>query len=196
MSIGEECGLRISEIANIRTEDVDRVRERITVRLPTKGKKSRWVPYGEKTRVCLEAWLKERDPYCGHNNLLCNKFGKPSTAQSIRIEFNTLLTKRGSEYSGGTKTNPEGLDKWSTHQLRHTMASKLASGGANAATVQAIGGWASGKAMERYIKVDDSVVQRGYESAMKRSKEERTQKKPAQRVSLDVLAKQKKTATN
>lgn len=194
VAIGEESGLRISEIANVRVEDVDLVKQRITVRLPTKGKKSRWVPYGEKTRVCLEAWLKERDPHCGHNNLLCGKFGQPSTAQSLRDELNAILTKRGSTYHNGHKTNPDGFDKWSTHQLRHTMTSKLANGGANAATLKAIGGWGSDKAMNAYIKVDESIVHRGYESAMKRSKEERAQKQPLQRVSLSDLAKQQKKA--
>jgi integrase len=195
MAIGEESGLRISEIANVRMQDVDLVKQRITVRLPTKSKKLRWVPYGDKTRECLEAWLKERDPHCGHDHLLSGKFGQPSTAQSIRNEFNSLLTKRGSTYCSGNKTNPDGFDKWSTHALRHTMFSNLANGGANAATGLQFGGWGSTKAMGVYIKVDDSVVQRGYEAAMKQSKEERAQKKPVQRVSLADLAKQKKSSS-
>jgi hypothetical protein len=74
------------------------------------------------------------------------------------------------------------------------MTSKLANGGANAATLKAIGGWGSDKAMNAYIKVDESIVHRGYESAMKRSKEERAQKQPLQRVSLSDLAKQQKKA--
>jgi integrase/recombinase XerC len=195
MAIGEESGLRISEIANVRIQDVDLVRQRITVRLPTKGKKPRWVPYGEKTRVCLDAWLKVRDPDCGHDNLLHGAYRKPSTAQSIRDEFNKVLTKRGSTYHNGHQTNPDGFDTWSTHALRHTMTSNLSNGGANAATVKAIGGWGSDKAMNPYIKVDETVVQRGYETAMKRSKEERAQKKPVQRVSLGDLAKRKKAVT-
>ena len=48
--------------------------------------------------------------------------------------------------------------------------------------------------MNAYIKVDESIVHRGYESAMKRSKEERVQKQPLQRVSLSDLAKQQKKA--
>jgi integrase len=191
-AIGEEAGLRISEIANIRLEDMDRAKQRIAIRTPTKNKKPRWAPFGEKTLKYLDAWLDERDPHCGHDHLFHGRLRRPSTAQSLRDEFNRFLTKRGSTYHNGHQTNPDGFDSWSTHRLRHTMASNLANGGADAATVMTIGGWKSFKSMCGYSKVDESVAQRGYETAMKRSKEQRAQKKRTRRVNLEELAQQKR----
>jgi site-specific recombinase XerD len=194
MAIGEESGLRISEIVNIRLEDVDSVKQRIFVRKPTKNKKTRTVPYGDLTRKCLELWLEERDPECGHDHLLHGTFLKASTTQSLRDEFNRFLTKRGSTYHNGHQTNPDGFDTWSTHRLRHTCSSNLASGGADVSTVMAIGGWGSPKAMGVYTQIDQDVAQKGYESAMKRAKEQRTEKKPNRRISLADFIHETQTA--
>jgi integrase/recombinase XerC len=191
MAIGEEAGLRISEIANVRLEDVDQIKQRIHVRKPTKTRRTRTVPFGRRTSKYLSKWLKERDPYCGHDHLFHGSYGKPSTAQSLRDEFNRFLTKRGSTYHNGHQTNPDGFDIWSTHRLRHTMASNLVNGGADAATVMAVGGWSTPKSMSVYSRVDPSVAQRGYAAAMSRAKEQQQQKKPAQRVSLEQFAQRR-----
>ncbi|HKK21427.1 MAG TPA: tyrosine-type recombinase/integrase, partial [candidate division Zixibacteria bacterium] len=196
MAIGLECGLRIGELANIRLEDVDSKKQRIYVRNPTKTKKPRFVPYGERTRKYLDEWMVARDRHCGHDHLFVNKFGGPSTAQSLRLAFTAALTKLGKNYYyNKTELNPDGFERWSTHRLRHTMSSNLVNGGADASTVMAIGGWSTFKAMCGYAKVDEGVAQHGYEEAMKRSREQRAEKKPAQRVSLAELAKAKRAAS-
>ena len=51
------------------------------------------------------------------------------------------------------------------------MASNLAAGGADAATVMAAGGWATYEAMTGYAAVNDSVARRGYEEATARAQE-------------------------
>jgi integrase len=56
-SIGEECGLRIGEVCNIRLSDIDQQAQTIYVRLPTKNKKPRTVPYHEKVKKYLAQWL-------------------------------------------------------------------------------------------------------------------------------------------
>ena len=47
------------------------------------------------------------------------------------------------------------------------MASKLASAGADAATVMAAGGWKNGNVMSGYARVDPNVARRGYDEAMR-----------------------------
>jgi integrase/recombinase XerC len=73
----------------------------------------------------------------------------------------------------GKRVNETGLDKWSTHRLRHTMASTLVSSGADAATVMASGGWKSYEAMAVYARVDTDVARRGYDEAMRRSQDQK-----------------------
>jgi hypothetical protein len=55
------------------------------------------------------------------------------------------------------------------------MSTALATGGANASTVMAIGGWTTFKAMCGYTKIDEGVAIDGYTVAMKRSKELRAE---------------------
>jgi integrase/recombinase XerC len=144
MAVGLESGLRISELSNIRLEDVDHVKQRIYVRLPTKTKKPRLVPFGERTRKYIDEWLDVRDRHCGHDHLFVNKFGGPATAQSLRLAFLKALTKLGKNYyNNNTTVNADGFEEWSTHRLRHTMSTNLVNGGADASAVMAIGGWST-----------------------------------------------------
>jgi len=190
--IGLEAGLRIKEISRIRLQDVDARKQRIFV-LPSKNGRSRTVFFGDMTRKYLDLWLKERDPDCGHDRLLHGKLRRPATPQSLRQEFNKILTKRGSTQYGSTRTNPDGFDRWSTHRLRHSMTSRLINGGATYATIQAQGGWSSEKPMLAYARIDPEVVERGYRAAMKRAKELAKEKKPRRPLSLSEYAKQRKS---
>jgi integrase/recombinase XerC len=168
-AIGEESGPRISEICRIRLQDVDETGQRIFIQLPNKTMTERWVFFGEKTKKYLKEWLPERDPDCGHDRLLHNTLGNVSNAQSLGQEFNRVLCKT----NRGKKVNDTGFEQWSTHRLRHTMATNLVSGGANASTVMTALGHSTFEAMCGYARVDTAVSRRGYDEAMKRSKEER-----------------------
>ncbi len=174
LAIGEESGLRIGEIANLRLQDVDLRKQLLYVRTPNKTNRPRYVPFGDKTKTYLDLWLRERDPNCGHDHLLHNFAGLPSTSQQIRNEFQLTMCKAGAAFRGYKRVNPDGFDQWSTHRLRHTMASRLVNGGADAATVMAVGGWRTSKSMCGYSRVNETAVQRGYDAAMKRSRESRS----------------------
>lgn len=47
----------------------------------------------------------------------------------------------------GKSLHDEGLEQWSTHRLRHTMATNLASGGAAVTTIMKACGWESVSSM-------------------------------------------------
>jgi len=165
----EEAGLRIGEICNLQIEDVDPLRQKLFVRLPNKSNRERWAFFSEKTKCHYIEWMVERNPHCGHDHLLHNTLGSPLKVWSLAREFQRILCKT---YEGKTR-NEAGFDKWSTHRLRHTMASKLASAGADAATVMASGGWTSYEAMVGYTRVEADAARRSYDEAMRRAHEQK-----------------------
>ena len=189
-AIAEEAGLRIGEICRIRLSDIDTKRRRLFVRLPNKGKEERWAFFSDKTLKYYKEWMKERDPNCGHDSLLHNMRGNPCLVAQLGQEFRRTLCKE----IGGKKLHETGFDNWLTHRFRHTMATHLANGGADATVVMASGGWKTFEAMGRYTRVNPDVARRGYDEAMKRSREKKAtrQRKP---INLDELRDHfKKTA--
>ncbi|ADW67173.1 tyrosine-type recombinase/integrase [Granulicella tundricola] len=167
IAIGEESGLRLGEICRLREEDVDLVGHRLFVRLPNKTDCERWAPFSDKTARYILEWRSERDDKCGHDFLFHNSLGDPPRADTMHRELCRTFCK----IHGGTQVNPSGLDEWSTHRLRHTMASRLASGGASFPTIMAAGGWKSPSSMMHYTKVDADQARHGYDQAMRRAEE-------------------------
>lgn len=162
VAIAEEAGLRIGEICRLRVQDIDPIAQRCFVRLPNKTNCERYAHFGNKTKQSFEAWMKERDPGCGHDALLYNKHKQPCGEAMLRVDLNRTLCKTHL----GQQVNETGFDRWNTHRLRHTMASNLVSGGADMKTVMANGGWKSYDAACGYAAPDLHVARRGYHEAM------------------------------
>jgi integrase len=177
MALGEEGGIRLGEMTRIRLQDVDMVKQRIFIVLPNKGSRERYTFFHDKTSKYLKEWLAVRKPDCGHDLLLHNTLGGPSTVDTIHNAMCSVLLKQAKK---GNTVHEEGMDSWSTHRLRHTMASRLTSNGANASTVMAAGGWVTAQAMAGYARVNDTAARRGYDEAMERVRS----KKPESRRSL------------
>jgi len=117
--------------------------QRLFVRLPNKTNRERWAFFSHKTVQFYDAWIQARDPKCGHDYLFHNTLGHPLRPPTLADEFNRVLCTT----CQGKKIHDTGLDTWSTHRLRHTMATNLVSGGADAATVMAAGGWVTADSM-------------------------------------------------
>jgi integrase/recombinase XerC len=169
VAIGEESGLRISEIANLRISDIDLKHQRLFVRTPNKTMSEGWVPFHEKAAKWVKAWLKERGTDVAHDHLFLNQSGAPATKPSLHHEISKTLCK----IHDGRQVNEDGLDTWGTHRLRHTMASRLVEGGADAAAVMAIGRWACYSSMLGYSAVSEQKKSSSYREAMARAKEGR-----------------------
>jgi len=163
----EEAGLRIGEICRLRIQDVDVAGQRFFVRLPNKTNSERYAFFGEKTKRYFNEWSLERNANCGHDLVLHNRLGNPLKTGALRTEFRHAMCKVGPR---GKFISEEGFDIWSTHRLRHTMASNLVSAGADLTTVMAAGGWHSYEAMCGYARVDQDVARRGYDEAMEAAK--------------------------
>jgi len=168
MSLLEDSGIRIGEICRMRMSDIDLVTLRCFVGLPNKTNRERHALFTDRTKHYYEEWMMERDPGCEHDYVLHNTNGRQMTSASLHREFVSVLCKS----QDGRQINEFGLDRWSTHRLRHTMASRLAEGGADLAIVKTQGGWESAQSMAGYTKVPPAAVRRSYDDAMKKFAEQ------------------------
>jgi integrase/recombinase XerC len=168
-AMGEETGLRISEVCNLRLEDIDIAANQCFVRTPNKSNRGRTAFFSEKTKFFYEEWMKHRRQDVEHDYVLHGEQGKPSYSRGLRREFNLVLCMT----YHGEPANDTGFDRWSFHRLRHTMASRFASVGADAATVMATGGWTTFKAMEGYAQLAGETTRNEYQAAMCRMEEEK-----------------------
>ncbi len=176
LAIGQESGLRLGEICNLRVQDVDLDGLRLFVRLPNKTNTERWALFTDRAAHYIADWLGIRDSNCDHDYLFQNKLGDPSSPEVMHAEFCCTFCK----VHGGEVLHDDGLDQWSTHRLRHTMATNLASGGASVTTIMKAGDWKTASSMLLYTKADPELARRGYDEAMARAEErERT---PVDRV--------------
>lgn len=169
VALAEEAGPRISEICRLRLSHIDLKQQRILIDLPNKGNIQRYAFFSEKTKKYFSEWMLERNPECGHDYLLYGKRFHPYQVKSLSRDLCQVLCKT---YKG-KECNTDGFDKWSTHRLRHTMASLLVNAGADAATVMAAGGWRRFESMCLYARVNPEVARLGYENAMRAAREQK-----------------------
>ena len=176
LAIGQESGLRLGEICNLRVQDVDLDGLRLFVRLPNKTNTERWALFTDRAAHYLADWLGTRDANFDHDYLFHNKLGGPPSPEVMHAEFCRTFCK----VYDGRVLHDDGVEHWSTHRLRHTMASNLASGGASVTTIMKAGGWKTASAMLLYTKADPELARRGYDEAMARAEEQ--ERSPLNRV--------------
>ncbi len=153
-AIGEECGLRISEVCNIRLEDVDLVRQAIFVRLPTKNGEPRTVLFHNKVKKLLPLWLALRDPRCDHDHLLHQQQRGFFYTERLEVYFNHAL-----------RAHPEPAKSFIFHRLRHTWATRMVNAGMELPVLQILGGWKSLSSVQIYAKVRKETKDRQYQAA-------------------------------
>jgi len=140
------CGLRVSELANIHLEDIDKQRQVIRVR--GKGRKERLVPLGEPAVKCLEQYLQvrgrrgqRRRTAANSGCLLINSYGRPFSVRGIQRTVGRLL-----------KMLPESPGQ-NPHLLRHSFATHLLENGADLRAIQEMLGHASVSTTQKYTHV-------------------------------------------
>ena len=130
-----ESGLRLSELAGIRYEDIDWRNQ--TVRVMGKGRKEALAPLGTMTQNYLRHWLQQHQP--DGNIWGLNKWGIISMLR--RLEKNS-----------GLSCNP--------HVFRRTFACLLRKAGLDVMTIKDLGRWESLEMVQRYtrsITIQDSL---------------------------------------
>lgn len=160
-ALGEESGLRVSEVGNLRLPDIDQPAQRLFIRLPTKNRTTRRPFYHEKVKRALAEWLPKRNPDCGYDHLLYNKRLQPiKYSDHLQTKIKKTLTRHGTK-------------DFSFHRLRHTWATRLANSGMDPATLMELGGWKNWESMHQYAEICQESVEERYHAAMEKAKEDR-----------------------
>ncbi|MCR4580757.1 MAG: tyrosine recombinase [Treponema sp.] len=141
------CGLRISEVCNLKTVNVH-MDERIIL-VHGKGNKERLVPFGERAAQKLELYLAEVRPLLvkGRNipNLFVNYKGQAISRKGVWKRFQEMEARSG--------VNAK------VHTLRHSFATHLLEGGADLRSVQELLGHANLATTTIYTHVSDNQLE-------------------------------------
>jgi site-specific recombinase XerD len=136
------CGLRISELTNLKISDI----QGDFIRVKGKGNKWRIVPIPEFTLSVLNDYILERNKLAKTDFLFINKFGSRLSERYIR-----KIVRRVGILKVGKKVWP--------HLLRHSYASHLLKNGADIRIIQELLGHSSINTTQKYLNLDlDSVL--------------------------------------
>ena len=168
LSLMYAAGLRVSELVSLTLGDVDRARG--VVSALGKGKKRRLVPLGEVALDHLAAYLEVREVDAAQKAARLGStspkvsqilFPSPRGGRLTRQAFWKIVgrTARGAGLRG--HVHP--------HQLRHSFATHLLSGGADLRSVQTLLGHANVATTEIYTHVSQDRVRQAYRKAHPRA---------------------------
>jgi integrase/recombinase XerC len=153
-------GVRVSELVDIRLEDVDFESEAIRVR--GKGKKERISPVSPSALRALRRYVEirnsdpRREQFDTHM-LFVNKHGKRLSTRSVRRKLDKYLLETG-------------LDPTvSPHTLRHSFATHMLNNGADLRSVQEMLGHQSISTTQAYTYLTTRKIKQTYDDAHPRS---------------------------
>ena len=139
------CGLRVSELVNMKLTDI--YTEKGFIRVIGKGDKERLVPIGERAIREIQNYLPDRNALpridaSGEDILFLNRRGKPLTRVMIFTIIKDLCPQAGIK------------KHVSPHTFRHSFATHLIEGGADLRAVQEMLGHESILTTEIYTHLD------------------------------------------
>jgi integrase/recombinase XerC len=145
------CGMRVSELAGMNLEDIDRTAG--WVRLRGKGRKERQTPLPRQAAEALERYLAERPVVREESAVLLNHRGRRLTARGIHG-----IVKLYAKYlAGDSSLHP--------HSFRHAYASHLLSAGADLRAIQELLGHARLSTTQKYTQVSLTDLMAVYDKA-------------------------------
>lgn len=152
-------GLRISELINLKTNDIDLLEG--TVIVMGKGSKERIIPIGDYAIDYLKKYLDVRYKLLKDQTeyLFVNNHGKPISRQGFFKILKKLLHEKGLNEDA------------SPHTLRHSFATHLINRGADLRSVQEMLGHSDITTTKIYTEVSDELVRKEYNEYHPRSKE-------------------------
>lgn len=157
------CGIRVSELINIKINDIS-LKEKI-IRVFGKGQKERLVPFTIQCQQSIEKYLKQLRPILANRSkeyndyLLLNKNGQPLTRRGVEYILNQIEMKCADFY---------GLHP---HMLRHSFATTLLENGADLRLIQELLGHSSINSTQIYTHVSEENMKTVYNFAHPRAKE-------------------------
>jgi integrase/recombinase XerC len=152
------CGLRLSELTGL---DINKINwSDHTLDILGKGNKQRRVPFGEKAKVALQAWLKERALHVAEKEtaVFINKKGTRISTRAVELQ----LKKRAQEKGMFQRVYP--------HLLRHSFASHILESSGDLRAVQELLGHANLSTTQIYTHVDFQHLANVYDAAHPRAR--------------------------
>ena len=151
-------GCRVSELINIKLKDIDLNGK--TIKILGKGKKERYLFYGNKLDKKLKDYLKKRNELLKgqkHDYLFVNTKGNQIGDRDIRAMMVKVAKKVGIK----TTVSP--------HVLRHTYATHLLEAGADIRTVQELLGHENLVTTQIYTHISNEHLRKVYLNTHPRS---------------------------
>jgi site-specific recombinase XerD len=127
-----DTGARLSEVANLRMENVDLDNQTLTVL--GKGERVRVLPIGAKTVKALDRYLRVR------------RWGDPA----LWIGGKGAMTPSGITQMLRRRAAKAGIGRINPHQFRHTFAHRWLASQGQEGDLQEIAGWRSREMLRRY----------------------------------------------
>jgi integrase/recombinase XerC len=145
------CGVRVSELAGIDLDDIDRSEGWIRVR--GKGRKERQVPLPGKAAEALERYLAQRLPAPSERALFLNHRGARITTRGI----SGIVKLYATALTGDPSVHP--------HSFRHAYATHLLADGADLRAIQELLGHARLSTTQKYTQVSLTDLMAVYDKA-------------------------------
>ena len=163
LEIMYSSGLRVSELVNLKDENIDI--ENLLIRIKGKGKKERIVPLGEYASYYLKKYLEEYRVFLlkkgkQHEELFLNNHGEPITRQGFNFILENIKEKTGIKKD------------LTPHVLRHSFATHLLEGGADLRSIQEMLGHENISTTNIYTHVVDNLLRENYDLYHPRAKKE------------------------
>lgn len=138
------CGLRVSELINLKWSNIDRSRMIINI-IAGKGKKDRQVMLSPELIPLLEKYWNE---YKTKTYVLAGQFSEQYSAKSVSEVMKQLATKAGIKKR-----------VW-THQMRHNCFTHMVENGTDINLIQKLAGHNNVKTTMMYTQISDSLISR------------------------------------
>jgi integrase/recombinase XerC len=155
------CGIRNSELIGINLDDIRLSAEAILIR--GKGKKERYVPFGDSVKSALASYLPVRQQVCNKQSgntpaLLINLRGGRLTTRSVGRIIKTIAVAKGLS----PDVHP--------HTLRHAFGTHLLEEGADLRAIQEMLGHERLSTTQRYTQLSMKHVLEVYDQTHPRAK--------------------------
>ena len=156
------CGLRISEVSNLQTKNIDFTNRLLKVF--GKRRKERLIPFGKECRKALKRYKKIRaefNPSAKERIFFVSKSGIPLTPEEVReiLQKYLVIVAQTSGYT--------------PHSIRHAFATHLLEHGADLRGVQEMLGHENLSTTEIYTHLSLEEVKKVYKQAHPRSEEKK-----------------------
>jgi site-specific recombinase XerD len=130
-----DTGMRLAELAGLRVDDID-FTDDVAVVLG-KGRRPRACPFGDRTAMALERYLRER-----------HKRG--TNGDALWVGIKGAMTGSGIRQMVWRRSQRAGIGRIYPHQLRHSFAHSWLSNGGNEQDLMRLVGWRSRTMLTKY----------------------------------------------